>query len=259
MKSRQIDDKAEGLWRVNDTIYDLTDFVKIHPGGADWIKLTKGTDITEAFETHHIHPEVPVRTLEKYKIRAAAEPRNFKFTFNDDGFFRTVKRNIGKKLKTIDRGPERLSKVCDRFSVIMMCDLTLFFIQYFIDGFLLATFLTAILSLKLNSTFLTLLSSLCLNYTTICAHNFIHKRDNLRMYYFNFCFLNYRDWRIQHCLSHHLYPNSMHDLEVAVFEPFLCWTPNPSKSAFQRYGSWIYSPLVYAFIFVHHYAQRLME
>lgn len=41
MQSKQLDDNAEGLWRVHDTLYDLTDFVNLHPGGKDWIKMTK--------------------------------------------------------------------------------------------------------------------------------------------------------------------------------------------------------------------------
>lgn len=41
LQSRQKDDNAEGLWRVHDNLYDLTDFINWHPGGVDWIKLTK--------------------------------------------------------------------------------------------------------------------------------------------------------------------------------------------------------------------------
>lgn len=111
MKSRRLDDKAEGLWRLKDTLYDLSDFIKIHPGGADWIALTKGTDITEAFEVHHIYPEGPETLLKKYEIRKATETRNFKFTFEDDGFYRTFKRKVGKKLQIIDHNPEQMSKV----------------------------------------------------------------------------------------------------------------------------------------------------
>lgn len=112
MKSRQVDDKAEGLWRINDTLYDLSDFIKVHPGGMDWIALTKGTDITEAFEVHHIYPKEPERLLKKYEIRKAIEPRNFKFTFNEDGFYRTFKRKVGEKLHSVDRNLEQMSKVC---------------------------------------------------------------------------------------------------------------------------------------------------
>lgn len=31
MQSRQQDDNAEGLWRVHDTLYDLTEFINWHP------------------------------------------------------------------------------------------------------------------------------------------------------------------------------------------------------------------------------------
>lgn len=41
MKSRQEDDKAEDLWRVHDTLYDLTKFINRHPGGAEWLEMTK--------------------------------------------------------------------------------------------------------------------------------------------------------------------------------------------------------------------------
>ncbi|KAJ6646947.1 Cytochrome b5-related protein [Pseudolycoriella hygida] len=239
MNSRRADDKAEGLWRLHDTLYDLTDFVKLHPGGADWIKFTRGTDITEAFEVHHIYPALPERLLEKYKVRKATEPRNYKFTFNDDGFFRTFRRKVAKKLKTVDRSPEKMSKI-------------------YIDGFLFVTFLAAILAMQWDSMALVILSSLCLNYTTISAHNFFHQKDNFRMYYFNLCFLSYRDWRIQHSISHHLYTNSLYDLEVTTFEPFLCWIPKASKNVVQRYVSWIYSPFIYSAIFILHYIQNLI-
>lgn len=43
-------DGAEGLWRIGNGLYDLEEFAKSHPGGAEWIRLTKGTDVTELFE-----------------------------------------------------------------------------------------------------------------------------------------------------------------------------------------------------------------
>lgn len=38
-----VTDGAEGLWRVHDDLYDLTPFITQHPGGSDWIELTKVT------------------------------------------------------------------------------------------------------------------------------------------------------------------------------------------------------------------------
>lgn len=41
MKSRCNDDNAEGLWRVHDKLYELGEFVDKHPGGKEWLQLTK--------------------------------------------------------------------------------------------------------------------------------------------------------------------------------------------------------------------------
>lgn len=41
LKSKQLDDGAEGLWRIHDDLYDLTSFVDKHPGGSMWLLLTK--------------------------------------------------------------------------------------------------------------------------------------------------------------------------------------------------------------------------
>jgi cytochrome b involved in lipid metabolism len=29
------------LWRVHDALYDLSSFVDVHPGGSEWLRLTK--------------------------------------------------------------------------------------------------------------------------------------------------------------------------------------------------------------------------
>lgn len=50
IEGRRMVDGAEGLWRINDRLYDLTNFLAIHPGGSEWLTITKGTDITELFE-----------------------------------------------------------------------------------------------------------------------------------------------------------------------------------------------------------------
>lgn len=101
-----------------------------------------------------------------------------------------------------------------------------------------------------------MLSSLCMCYTIISAHNFFHRRDNFRMLYFNLTFFNYKEWRISHAMSHHLYPNSLYDLEIVLFEPIFCWIPSPMKTFSQRFLSWLYSPIVYTFMFLDQLVKR---
>lgn len=41
LAGKRLDDGAEGLWRIHDGLYDLSTFVDNHPGGKDWLELTK--------------------------------------------------------------------------------------------------------------------------------------------------------------------------------------------------------------------------
>lgn len=240
LEGKRHDDGAEGLWRIHDTLYDLTEFVNRHPGGSEWIRLTKGTDITEAFETHHITTKAE-NLLPKYKVREAKQPRNVRLTFKDDGFYRTLKRRVRDKLQEIDKTPIRTSQVI-------------------IDSLLGSAFVFAFLAISVNSYLLAVLSGVCVNWTMICAHNYFHQKDNWRMKLFNLAFLSYREWRVSHAISHHHYPNSILDLEISYFEPILCWLPNPEiKGTFQRFGSWIYGPIVYSFIFIGEFVKRVIE
>jgi len=54
MEGKKVDDNTGGLWRVHDALYDFTDWVYKHPGGSDWLKLTKvGPIMSIPFIVHH--------------------------------------------------------------------------------------------------------------------------------------------------------------------------------------------------------------
>lgn len=79
------------------------------------------------------------------------------------------------------------------------------------------------------------------------------------MYYFNLSFMSYREWRVSHALSHHLFTNSLVDMEMMLLEPFFCWLPNPTAKGFiNRYISWAYGPLVYSLFFVMDIMKRFV-
>ncbi|CAD7085894.1 unnamed protein product [Hermetia illucens] len=238
LEGKRKDDNAEGLWRVHDSIYDLSDFINKHPGGPDWLKLTKGTDITELFEAHHL-TSTPERILEKYKVRDAKEPRNITLSLKEDGFYRTLKSRVIEKLKTID---------CKKYSA--RSDL--------IHSSILAlSYIFSMASAFYESKILGIIAGLFITWTVIIAHNYFHRKDNWRMYTFNLSLMNYKDWRVSHVLSHHMFPNSYHDLELSAYEPIFCWVPNPFiKNFTQRYISWIYFPFVYTVITILEYIKR---
>jgi len=55
------------VWRIHGRDYDMTSFVKDHPGGPHMIMLGKGTDCTVLFETYHIINE-PRKRLAKHDV-----------------------------------------------------------------------------------------------------------------------------------------------------------------------------------------------
>ncbi|XP_030384255.1 cytochrome b5-related protein [Scaptodrosophila lebanonensis] len=229
LEGKSQDDESEGLWRIRDKLYDLTDFAKRHPGGAFWIERTKGTDITEPFESHHIG-ESASRLLPKYEVRAAKQPRNYKFTLDENGFYMTLKRRVRDKLKALNYKPTRKTDLLH-------------------SGILAALFLFTWLDGRTDYLLFKGLAALSLCWLGTSAHNFFHQRDNWRMYTFNFTLMNYTTWRISHALSHHVYPNSLHDLEMSLFEPFLCWVPSRHYATkLQRIISVFISPVVYCLL-----------
>jgi Fatty acid desaturase len=71
---------------------------------------------------------------------------------------------------------------------------------------------------------------------TNTSHNFLHQKDNWRMYLFNLSGLNYREWRVSHVLSHHMYSNTLHDYELYQFEPFIQWTSMKKKKTSDNFS-----------------------
>lgn len=49
LAGRRLDDGAEGLWRIYDKLYDVSVFVEKHPGGKEWLELTKVSAVQSIF------------------------------------------------------------------------------------------------------------------------------------------------------------------------------------------------------------------
>jgi fatty acid desaturase len=220
-------DNVGDLWRVHDKLYNLERFIKQHPGGADWIKLSRGTDITEAFESSHVVNVGNVeKILAKYYVQDATTKRNSPYTFKKDGFYETLKRRIEPVLKEVGTGPTKQ-------------------VKFFQDFMALAFILTAMLGAYLESIPVLIAAGVMLDACLTSAHNFFHLRDSWRMYYFDLGLISSYEWRISHAMSHHMYPNTLLDLEVSMTEPMLMFLPTKSKNFIQRYAVFIYQHIIY--------------
>ncbi|KAJ1519750.1 hypothetical protein ONE63_005006 [Megalurothrips usitatus] len=237
MDSRRDDDGAEGLWRIHDGLYDLTKFIKRHPGGEHWLLVTKGTDITEAFECHHVTSRA-ADLLPKFYVRDAQQRRNSPYTFHEDGFWRTFKRRAEPILQ---RTPET------------------YFSRAFNDSLVAAAFGTAIAAAFFHSYLLATVAALIVSVSAICAHNFTHMRNNWRMYYMSLSWMSLSDWRVTHILSHHQYPNTLMDIEISMHEPMLLYLPTADKPLIHRVSSWVVFTLYAGFVLPMDLPNRLKK
>ncbi|XP_005176332.1 cytochrome b5-related protein [Musca domestica] len=240
LEGKRQDDEAEDLWRIYDNLYDLHGFINHHPGGKFWLQQTKGMDITEAFETHHIRA-VPQALLDKYFVRKASKPRNYILTLEENGFYRTLKRRVGAQLDEMDYSPRRRTYL------------------YHL-ALLAASVILSLISTRLDSMLVEALTGLLIVWQAVAAHNYFHQRDNWQMYSFNLTLMNFADWRISHALSHHIYTNSLYDLEMTLPEPYLCWIPSKEVATKTwRIISIFLQPVVYALLFFASFSQRVFR
>ncbi|XP_066588603.1 cytochrome b5-related protein-like [Prorops nasuta] len=230
LNGRRKQDGAEGLWRIRNGLYDLQDFARNHPGGEEWIRLTRGTDITEMFESHHLTNKAE-KLLPKFYVRDAKTARSVAFTFEPDGFYSTFKKRALDALKDVDFHHSSAKS------------------DFIADFLATTTFAFALLASATQSWIAVLIAGVCLTWTAIIAHNYFHSRDSFRMYYFDLILMSSKEWRISHVMSHHMYPNTIWDHEIRSFEPFVTWYPSKErKSKFMRILSQLYSPIIWNFL-----------
>lgn len=63
------------------------------------------------------------------------------------------------------------------------------------------------------------------------------------MFYFSI----FSEWRISHVLSHHIYTNTVQDLEMSLLYPFIHWFPTTDKPITVRLFPYL-TPIIYPFI-----------
>ena len=162
IKGKQIDDECGDLWRVHDKLYDLSDFIHSHPGGQMWIEVTRGTDITESFESSHLNADKVEAILAKFYRKEATKKRVSPFTFELDGFYRTLKRrayshlkhNVTNEEKTAGR--QRVRTIQNRLLLLFA--------------------LLVILAARFTSFPIAILAGVVMTLNVNLAHNYFHRK-----------------------------------------------------------------------------------
>lgn len=64
---------GQPFWIVDGRAYDLTDWIKLHPGGATWFGPSQGRDISALLHTYHRDPARLRKILARYEIEGFTE------------------------------------------------------------------------------------------------------------------------------------------------------------------------------------------
>ena len=226
LAGKQNDDDVDNLWRIHDKLYDLSVWIDLHPGGSEWISVTRGTDITEAFEVHHPNIDLARKMLKQYEVKPTQNIRNSPFTFEKGGFYDTVRERAYPVIKRVGSGPTKaMNAIADSIFILFL--------------------MLSLLAVYFGSILLSLVSGVSLAMLCVCAHNYFHKKNNWRMFYFDCGMLSSHEWRISHALSHHLFANTLLDVEVSAIEPLLQFLPKEQKSVIARFMVILYSNIIY--------------
>jgi fatty acid desaturase len=98
---------AQRLWYIGGRAYDLTPWLARHPGGRDVLIQVEGTDCTELFRTYHLKTTPLASVMARFEVQVdvtdpkhAAMLQGSNFTFEPDGFYRTVQGRVRDYFKT---------------------------------------------------------------------------------------------------------------------------------------------------------------
>ena len=213
---RLADQKLFGVgpdqWSYKNKIYDLSQFIKRHPGGEHWLEMTKGSDITDFVETHHLNLRNIEEILQKYYVKDCHKKPEFaRFDWSEKGLFYDLRERIVKKLNGKSTSASFYIKM--QYSCLILLFLSSFYLLYLTQSRIMAI----------------ITGFLCLSMLGI-GHNFTHQKPSL----FRFCadltmFGSYQ-WTISHALSHHTYTNLEIDIEVQAMEPIIYYLANKPKN-----------------------------
>ncbi|KAF2887820.1 hypothetical protein ILUMI_18353 [Ignelater luminosus] len=111
------------------------------------------------------------------------------------------------------------------------------------DILLVIAFILSVLATFYWNYEIAVFAGIFVSFVALASHNYFHQKDNFRMYYSDITLMQSGEWRIIHVLSHHLYTNTIADMQAYAVEPIVQYFPH-EKSFVAKYCSWVYAPII---------------
>ena len=222
------------LHLIRGELYDLREWGKGeggefsgHPGGAEWLAWTQGTDCTVHFETHHMNMPKVRAVLRRFKVGA---DKGVPSLSNPTGASAYVWRegDLYDTLRTAAHAAVAAGGGSN--ATVLMVALSAASLALWAHAFYRLCAEQTLWRAAVAGYFCFVLFGI--------GHNFFHQANNVWRFAADFTPFGSHDWRVSHAQSHHLYPNLDIDIEASGLEPLVSFMRNvPTNSAFV-YGYW---------------------
>lgn len=220
-ESKKFEKMQSSVWTIHGKQYDMTDYVKHHPGGEWAINLGRNRDCTGLFESYHVFSNQAKlqKILARYEIRSASTDgqaqhkavidvpsKTDELVFND-AFHQDVKQMLRKHFE----GKSHHMKPSSGCLNIMILLGQIYSVYYFLCGRVWAMMVLP---------FLGALSTFMLAHDA--SHFAVSKRpwiNSLASYSGMPLFFPATCWSLQHVVQHHVYVNDDDDVDLFHFLP----------------------------------------
>ena len=250
--SGKAEEMDENYWYIDGIAYDFTDFVKKHPGGEYALYLGQGRECKPLIWSYHLEIEKVEKYFKTYRLPSnhpsqlqnvaemKFEPIN-KFSWNEDGFYATVKREAVKHFKENNLSPKAgfwgffsffFSVMTMFLSMYVMCTQTVY--TNYIAALVHGVFRAVIVVQSTHGG-----SHFAYSYNPM-VNRWIYRVGTILIGLWN-----PKVWDIQHVVAHHNYTNEWpYDTDSGF--PIKSITYNQKRFGYHKYQH-IYIWLVYAF------------
>jgi linoleoyl-CoA desaturase len=208
------------MWNIYGKKYDLTNFIKYHPGGADIILKTKHEkDITALFETYHAFSDIDKikETLNKYEIKLDNDNNNN----NNKKYDFTNYHKLLKEVKCFF--PNR--KSIKTQSLFIGLDIIIFMV--YVSTFVTAMFSSYSLFIRGSCSCIAGLTYISLGFNVMhdASHFAISTNENinniLNKIWNSWGLWNHKIWFYHHVYNHHSFTGIEHnDPDLYHLQPF---------------------------------------
>ena len=233
------------MFKVHDKLYDITKFIKLHPGGTDMFRHLKPyTNITPMIYAYHKNPRNILQILQKYEVDDKCDDKcnvliNYDTNYEYDNYCK-LKELVYEEIYD-KKIPLYWTKQEIAYNAYMFCMYLSIWGYCFLN------------SNGLSSWWMLLLSFFGVGCVTLIFHETSHyvgfknqKINTIVSSYIAYPFLTVNEWKERHNYLHHCFTNTIYDNDFDKHKIMLRHSNEHVKYTHHKF-QYLYAMVLFAF------------